>query len=330
MRNLPILLKPIAKDYLWGGSRLNDDFNLNIDSIPFAEAWVCSTHPDGLSYVPSLGCSLAEVLESHREWLGTNPIETMGGYEGLPIIVKLIDAKNDLSVQVHPNDEYAFHNENGSLGKSEMWYVLDAKDNTEIIYGFNRDVDNIKLQKALSEGSLERYLNHVRIYKDDLFFIEAGTVHALGSGALVVEIQESSNITYRMYDYDRKDKYGNKRPLHIEKAMEVVNMKSSATPRQPMRVLKYRAGCASELLARCKYFQVERLILNTEVHRELVSYKTNSISFHTLLCISGCGSIIGEDDSFSMNIFKGDCVFVPANSITLKLHGKAQILDISC
>ena len=326
MKRLPFLLIPASKDYLWGGSRLNDDFNLKLDSVPLAEAWVCSTHPDGASCLTS-GEELRTVLEQHPEWLGTHPRAITGGRPELPILIKKKKKKTDLSVQVHPDDKYALEHE-GQLGKTEMWYVLDAKPGSELVYGFNQDMEPEKVINTLTEGNIERYLNHVPVHKDNLFYIEAGTVHAIGAGCLIAEIQESSNITYRLYDYDRVDKYGQKRPLHVDKALKVANLKSSAVPRQPMRVLKYKNGCASELLTRCKYFQVERLILNTEVHRELTDFQTMSNSFHALLCIDGCGSISGE--GFMMNFFKGDCVFVPAESIPLKLHGKAQILNVSC
>ena len=327
MKRLPFLLTPAAKDYLWGGSRLNDDFNYNIGIDPFAEAWVCSTHPDGVSSVPAYGASLDDVLKQEPEMLGTHPLATTRGVPELPILIKLIDAKSDLSVQVHPDDEYAMRIEH-RLGKTEMWYVLDAKPTSTLVYGFKTDVNAEQVREAIGNGTITTMLNHVPIQKDDLFYIETGTVHAIGAGALIAEIQESSNITYRLYDYDRVGKDGKKRPLHIDRALEVANLKSSATPRQPMRVLKYKSGCASELLTRCKYFQVERLLLNTEVSRELVDFKTGSNSFHALLCVDGCGSI--SWDSGAMNFFKGDCVFVPAESEALKLHGKAQFLNVSC
>ena len=168
----------------------------------------------------------------------------------------------------------------------------------------------------------------MKVHKDNLFFIEAGTVHAIGAGVLVAEIQESSNLTYRLYDYGRIDKSGKQRELHIDKALRVMNYSSTVAPRQPMRLLRYHQGCASELLTRCKYFQVERLLLNTEIYRKLTDFKTERNSFHALLCTDGCGVLFGED--FMLNFFKGDCIFVPANSIPLKLHGKAQLLNVSC
>lgn len=326
--NRPFLLAPAAKDYLWGGSRLNDDFNLNLPCSPLAEAWVCSTHPDGPSSVSALSCTLSEVLAAHPEYLGTHPLQTMGGKAELPILIKLIDAKKDLSVQVHPDDEYALAHENGSLGKTEMWYVLDSKPGAELIYGFKQDVEASTVRSAVETGTVTSLLNHVPVYKDDLFYIESGTVHAIGAGILLAEIQQSSNLTYRLYDYDRVDKDGHKRPLHIERALDVMKMNSSATPRQPMRVLKYKNGAASELLTRCKYFQVERMLLNTEVNRQMADFHTDSNSFHALLITEGCGVMLG--DGVDLPFFKGDCIFVPAESEHLKLHGKAQILNVSC
>lgn len=326
-KKLPFLLKPAAKDYLWGGSRLNDDFNFDIDICPFAEAWVCSTHPDGESVITT-GEPLGDVLKQHPDWLGTHPLAVTGGRPVLPILIKLIDAKMDLSVQVHPDDEYAKEHENGSWGKTEMWYVLAARPGAELVYGFNRDVSREQVRKAIENGTVTSILNHVPVRKNDLFYIEAGIVHAIGAGCLIAEIQQSSNITYRLYDYDRVDKNGEKRPLHVDKALDVAKISSSAVPRQPMRVLSYHNGCASELLTRCKYFQVERLLLNTE-GRKLAGFETGSNSFHALLCVDGCGNL-SFDDGAHLNFFKGDCIFVPAESTGLKLHGRAQILDVSC
>ena len=341
--NQPFLLRPATKDYLWGGTRLNNDFGFNIDINPFAEAWVCSTHPDGESTTAD-GITLSRVIEEHRDWLGTHPLEITGGKAELPILFKLIDAKKDLSVQVHPDDEYARRYENGSWGKTEMWYVLAAKPGAQLIYGFNRDVNAEQVRDSVNNGSIGNLLNTVEVHKNDLFYIESGMVHAISAGCLIAEIQQSSNLTYRLYDYDRVDKNGKKRDLHIDKALAVAKLSSSTAPRQPMRVLKYTNGCASELLTRCKYFQVERLLLNTE-GRKLAEFKTAENSFHVLLCVDGCGNIswrnresVDGDDSCNgmneaagvLNFFKGDCVFVPANSVLMCLHGQAQILNVSC
>ncbi len=326
----PFRLRPAPKDYLWGGSRLNDDFGKGIDVYPLAETWECSTHPDGQAVAATgeyAGEILGDILKRNPEWLGTHPLRTTGGKPELPILIKLIDAKENLSVQVHPDDDFAMKQE-GGLGKTEMWYVLAAKKNAELIFGFNQDLKQEQIRKALKEGSIGTYLNHVSVQKNDVFFVEAGMVHAIGAGCLIAEIQQNSNITYRLYDYNRTDKNGIKRELHIEKALQVVKMTASNSPRQPMRTIKYKNGCASELLSRCKYFQVERLLINTEIYRPLMSYQTGTNSFHALLCLEGCGVIIG--DNFILEFFSGDCIFVPASSDPLKLHGKAQLLDICC
>lgn len=322
--NRPLLLKPSGKDYLWGGQRLNDEFEKGIDLSPLAETWECSTHPDGPSYVVKGefdGMQLAEVLKLHPEYLG----EKHTGLDELPILIKFIDAKSDLSVQVHPTDEYAREHEQGQRGKTEMWYVLDASKDAKLIYGFKHDCDEAQVRSAIDNGTLVQYLQQVPIQKNDLFFIEAGTVHAIGAGALVAEIQENSNLTYRLYDYDRVGKDGKKRELHMDKAMDVANLKSSATPKQPLRVLRYRSGVASELLCRCKYFEVYRMIVNTE-RRQVVHYQTDEVNFRVLLCVNGCG--IMSFDGESINIYKGDCVFFPADSVKVSIHGQLQFLDV--
>jgi len=322
--NKPFLLKPSAKDYLWGGNRLNDEFAKEIELAPLAETWECSTHPDGPSFVATgeyKGKTLTEVLKNHPEFLGSHP-KTKGE---LPILIKFIDAKNDLSVQVHPTDEYANEHENGQLGKTEMWYVLDADKDASLVYGLSHSTDKEVIKEAIESGTVEKYLQKVPVKKDDVFFIEAGTIHAIGAGALIAEIQENSNLTYRMYDYNRVGKDGKKRELHIEKALDVANLNGMSVPKQPLRVLKYRQGVASDLLSRCKYFEVYRMIVNTE-RRQIVHYQSDEISFRVLLCVNGCGSVkfAGE----VLDVYKGDCIFVPADSVELTLHGKMQFLDV--
>ncbi len=324
--NNPFLLRPAYKDYLWGGNRLNDDFSKDIDVSPLAETWECSTHPSGESIVANgvyEGHSLRDVLKFHKEFLGRHAND-----EGeLPILIKLIDADKDLSVQVHPDDKYAEKYEDGQLGKTEVWYILDARADSTIYYGFNTDVTQDQVRKSIEDGKIEKYLQKVNVKKNDIFYIEAGTVHAIGKGTLVAEIQENSDLTYRLYDYNRTDKHGQKRQLHIDKAMDVLNYNKANEPVQPMRVLRYTAGCAREMLYRCKYFELYRMIINTERQRQLVKYSSDKKSYSVLLCVDGCGAIsYGLDKEFL--VFKGDCVFVPANSVEIRIHGQMQILEI--
>ncbi len=328
MNNQPFLLQPCGKDYLWGGTRLRDDFSKNIDITPFAESWECSTHPDGQSMAATgihKGKMLGDVLKEHPEYLGTHPSDEYG----IPILIKFIDAKKNLSVQVHPDDAYARDFENGQLGKTEMWYVLDAAPGAQLVYGFHRDLTKDMLRKCAEDGSIESYLQKVDIHKNDVFLVTPGTVHAIGAGALIAEIQESSNLTYRLYDYNRTDKNGKKRELHIDKALQVANLKSTGAPRQPMRVLKYKPGYASELLCRCRYFQVERLLINTERLRSMYSFRTEDNSFMVLVCIDGCGVVFAQGGE-SINFFKGDTIFIPADSAEITIHGQAQFLKVNC
>ncbi|MDE6926144.1 MAG: class I mannose-6-phosphate isomerase [Acetatifactor sp.] len=328
----PFLLSPAGKDYLWGGTRLNDDFSKEIPMEPLAETWECSTHTDGPSTIASgkhRGKVLTDLLKEHPEYLGTHPLGHPDLAPGeLPILIKLIDAKDNLSVQVHPDDAYAKERENGSLGKTEMWYVLDARAGTQLVYGFRHDMTKGQLKESLKNKTVEKYLQRVDVHTDDVFYIEAGTVHAIGAGALIAEIQENSNLTYRMYDYDRVGRDGKNRELHLEKALDVVNLRAAAEPKQPIRVLKYQPGYASEFLCRCRYFQVERILINTERCRSLVSIRTDSTSFQVLLCVNGCGVLLsGEED---IPFFKGDCIFFPADSVPAKIHGRAQLLKVTC
>lgn len=324
----PFLLQPAFKEALWGGLTLKEYFGKQADLDNIAESWECSTHPEGPSTVATgehKGMLLTEVLQKHPEYLGTHP-RTKGE---LPILVKFIDARQKLSVQVHPDDEYAKLYERGQLGKTEMWYVLEADKDAELIYGFYRDMDSVAVRKSVKDGSIERYLQKVKVRQDDVFYIPAGTVHGIGAGNLIAEVQESSNLTYRLYDYDRTDKHGQKRKLHIEKALSVADLKGQQPPRQPLRVLRYTPGCATEFLCRCKYFQVERVLLNTEGKKKLAGLYTGSNSFQALLCIDGAGQLVMSDGE-KLTYTKGSCIFIPANAGNLQLCGKTQFLKILC
>lgn len=309
---------------MWGGRRLRDDFAKNMDMEPLAETWECSTHPAGLSMAATgifAGMSLAEVLRRHPEFLGTHP----AAENGLPILIKLIDAREDLSVQVHPDDEYARRYEDGQPGKTELWYVMDASKDARIIYGLHQDTEKSILQRAALDGTIGKYLQKVPVKRDDVFYVEPGTIHAIGAGVLIAEVQENSDLTYRLYDYGRVDKHGKMRKLHIDKALDVADLAGSARPRQPVRVLQYRPGIAEELLCRCKYFEVCRMLVNTE-RRQKVYFRADSISFRVLLCMNGCGVIRWENGS--LNIYKGDCVFFPADSVRVSFHGQMQMLCV--
>ncbi len=315
--NKPLLLRPVGKDYLWGGERLRTEFGKELQEHPLAETWECSTHPDGLSVVGSgcyCGCTLSELLQLYPEWKGQRHKDK----EQLPILIKMIDAAKDLSVQVHPDDAYAAVHEN-QAGKTEMWYVLDAEPGAELIYGFSHDVTAAQLRESLAEGKLLSHLQKIPVKKNDVFFIRPGTVHAIGKGVLIAEIQESSNVTYRVYDYDRIDKNGKKRELHVEKALDILNLKYSGEVRQQMRLMRYQPGSAWEILCRCQYFQVNRVLVT-----ECFKCKVENISFQVLLLLEG------EADIGDLHVRKGDCVFLPADCGEVVVRGKGQLLQVMC
>ncbi len=315
----PLLLAPAGKDYLWGGTRLKTEFGKDIPLIPLAETWECSIHPDGPSTVRNgtfSGWSLREVLKQHPEYLG----KRVSGE--LPVLVKLIDAEQDLSVQVHPDDEYAKEHEQDN-GKTEMWYVLDAKPGATLIYGFIHTVTPEQLREAVKTGSLSKHLQYVPVKKDDVFFISSGTVHAIGAGVLLAEVQESSNVTYRVYDYNRKDKDGKLRPLHFEKAVAVLNMNPKGDVKQKSRLTHYYPGCSRELLGRCEYFEMERIQVSKGF-----SFTVSENSYQIILCVDGDGGLEAPDQRKPLRFKKGDCIFLPAGIGRCHILGDTTILKI--
>lgn len=316
-------LIPTGKDYLWGGTRLREEYGKKIDLTPLAETWECSVHPDGPSYVANgtyKGKTLAEVLKEHPEYLGTK-VEN----GELPVLVKFIDAKKDLSVQVHPSDEYAREHE-GDNGKTEMWYVIDADEGASLIYGFQHEVTEKILRKAVETGTLGKHLQKVPVHKGDTYFVPAGTVHGIGKGILVAEIQESSNVTYRVYNYDRVDKNGKKRELHFDKAVQVMNMSAAPDVRQKPRMVKYYSGCSREILCRCKYFETERIQVTKGF-----AFSVMDASFQVLMCLDGYGEVQTMDaEQKPMRFSKGETLFLPAGLGRCLVVGDAELIKVRC
>ena len=316
-------LQPAGKDYLWGGTRLRDEYGKNLDITPLAETWECSVHPDGPSLVANgeyRGKTLAEVLEKHTEWLGTKVQN-----KELPILTKFIDAKKNLSVQVHPDDVYARKYEYQN-GKTEMWHVIDADDGASLIYGFKHKVTEEILRNAVKNGTLDKHLQKVQVHKGDVFYVPAGTVHGIGAGILVAEIQESSNVTYRVYDYDRVDKNGNKRELHLDKAVQVMNMNVTPDMKQKPRMVKYYPGCSNELICICKYFEVERIQVT-----KAFSFSVTDESFQVIMCIDGEGQIETMNENLNpVRFSKGRTLFIPAGIGKCLVIGETTILKIRC
>ena len=212
-------LKPSCKDYLWGGTKLRTEFGIKSEKETLAESWELSCHPDGPSYIANgedAGKTLEEYIKIHgKEILGTD----CEAFKQFPVLIKFIDAKKDLSIQVHPDNKYALKNE-GQYGKTEMWYVVEAEEGASLYYGFSREVSEEEFEKRITDHTLTEVLNKVQIHKGDVLFIDPGTIHAIGAGCLIAEIQQNSNVTYRVYDYGRKGPDGKERELHVEKALD--------------------------------------------------------------------------------------------------------------
>lgn len=304
----PVKLKPAIKDYIWGGRRLITDFNKHTDLDKAAESWELSTHPDGESVVCGgafSGLTLTEyIAKNGRECLGSRA----AAFEFFPVLIKLIDAKDNLSIQVHPDDEYALRVE-GEYGKTEMWYIVDCEPDAYLYLGLNRTVTGDEFAQRISDNTLLEILNKVPVHKGDVFFIPAGTIHAICAGILICEIQQNSNTTYRVYDYDRRGKDGKPRELHIEKAIEV----SRLTPNEPQAERK------GGTLASCKYFTTERLECRGDA-----KIKTDSGSFRSIVVLDGKGSVAA--DKTKIDVKKGDSVFIPARDGFISLTGELEAI----
>lgn len=289
-------LFPVCKDYLWGGSKLKKQYGKDTPCEICAESWELSFHFDGKTRLED-GRTLEESV-SERD-LGTN----VQGFPFFPVLIKWIDAKSNLSVQVHPSDRDALANEN-SFGKTEMWYIVEAEEGAGIYLGFSRDVSAEEYERAIRENTLTDLLHFYPVKAGESYFIPAGTIHAIGAGVLICEIQQNSNLTYRVYDYGRRDKNGKERELHIDQAMRVTDLRRYA-PKQPL----------GDILGVSRYFNVQKLRVCG-----LRSMNATEKSFHCLSCVEGEGNI---DEQI---IKPGDSFFVPAGFGKYHLKGEMTII----
>ena len=304
-------LKPACKDYLWGGHRLVDEYNVEYDGDILAEAWELSCHPDGPSMIvngPYAGKSLQEYLDTvGMEALGTH----CRRFREFPILTKFIDARDNLSIQVHPSNGFALQNE-GQYGKTEMWYVLDAEEGAFLYYGFKKEITREEFARRIEQNTLLDVLNAVPVKKGDVLFIESGTLHAIGKGILIAEIQQNSNVTYRVYDYGRVGKDGKKRDLHIEKALAVTS-----------RVPIIKSGSEYPHVADCDYFTVDKLNLDGNLTYRMQG-TVNETSFLSILILDGEGKISCKGEAVSYK--KGDSFFLAAGSGDWQIEGKCDAL----
>ncbi len=307
----PIFLKGAVKDYIWGGNKLRELFGKESDREIIAESWELSCHMDGCSVVMNSedkGLTLTEYINKYgvKAVLGRD----CPTIDDLPLI-KLIDAKQPLSVQVHPDDHYA-HEKGFPKGKTEMWYVLDAEPEAKLVYGVNQEITREELQYHIENGTLEDILNFVHVKKGDVFFIPAGIIHAIGKGILIAEVQQNSNLTYRVYDYNRRDADGNLRELHIEDAVAAATLEPSSWE-NPFPEWHFPWG-KLHCLSYCKFFTSNRLELEGERR-----FETTGRSFIHLLIIEGQGTL--TTDAGDHHIKKGDSILLRADTGNCRITG---------
>ncbi len=312
----PIKLEPVFKEIVWGGNRLKTDYGFKSDLNNIAEAWMLCAREDGDNIIangPFKGQSFTEFVKAHKAVLGTKG----ASYEEFPLLIKFIDAKADLSVQVHPDDEYARVHEN-SYGKTEAWYILDCDEGAELIYGFNKELTAEEFKNSIADNTFLNYVNKVKVKKGDVFFISAGTLHAIGSGILLAEVQQNCNTTYRVYDYNRLVN-GKPRELHVEKAIDVTDTVPPTRNGDPDSAPVVMGDAIAQALCQCEFFKMDTLRINGS-HTIAV----NDESFVSLLVLNGEATLTSNGESLSLT--SGDSIFLPADCGNVEIQGNIKLL----
>lgn len=319
----PLKFTPIFKQTIWGGNRLKETLMKENAPENCGESWEISSVEDNVSVVCNgflKGNSLEELIEVYMGDLVGEKVYQQFGLE-FPLLIKFIDANDNLSIQVHPDDKLAKERHN-SFGKTEMWYVLDSKADTLLINGFKHKISKEEYLEALKNKKILDLMNSIKTSKGDAYFIPAGRVHAIGSGNLIAEIQQTSNITYRIYDYERKDKNGNQRELHTDLAVDAIdynfydNYKSNYSPKANQSVN----------IVDCNYFTTNKLDITQDIQKDYPEID----SFVIYMCVEGSMQIIFDESQDSVEIKKGETVLIPAmikNNLILKPNGKCEIVE---
>jgi mannose-6-phosphate isomerase len=312
----PLFFKPVYKEIVWGGRKLEKKFNRTLPEGRIAESWEICCHRNGKSVVLNGGFkdnTLEELIIKYKvQILGQRGKK----FNTFPLLIKLIDANAKLSVQVHPNDDYALAHE-GEFGKTEMWYILYANEGAQIIYGIKEGTRRDAFKKSIKDGTLEEHLNFIDVKKDDVFFIPSGTVHAILDGILIAEIQQNSDTTYRVYDWNRVDKNGKTRPLHIKKALDVIRFGPDNTKNE-----SYSVACADYeiyMISKCNYFTVEKLWV-----RNKYADKPEGDSFYAYTSIEGNGKL--HYGNISYDLPPGTSFLIPASMGEYTIEGDITLL----
>ena len=314
----PLKLQAPLKDYIWGGTKLKTEYNKATDLDTVAESWELSCHKAGESIILN-GEAKDMTLSDYVVRMGKHILGTHGTrFPYFPLLIKLIDARDNLSVQVHPDNEYALRVE-GEYGKTEMWYIVDCEPGASLLYGFKEKISKEEFASRIKDNTLLEVCNRVPVHKGDVFFIDAGTLHAIGAGILIAEIQQNSNTTYRIYDYGRMGKDGKPRELHVEKALDVTRLEPPARDTKPLDAPDFFANYDMKLLAKCNLFTVYHFDLHGRVHLQATKY-----SFQSLVVLDGLLEM--EYPGGEETLEKGDSLFIPADFGTYRLHGTGSFL----
>ena len=321
MNLYPLKFEPILKERLWGGTKLKDVLGKPSQSDITGESWELSAVQGDVSIVSNgelSGTSLQEIIGQEPEaLLGKSVVERFG--HDFPILIKFIDAKQDLSIQLHPNDALA-KERHDSFGKTEMWYVMDADDGANLIVGFNRDVTREEYARSLEDDTLLDLLNYEQVGEGDTFFINTGKIHAIGAGVLLAEIQQTSDVTYRVFDFNRRDKEGNLRELHTELALDAMDY----TKKDDFKVVYDTQDDQVNQMVDCPYFKTNFISLAAVLEQEV----SDRDCFTIYMCVSGAATI--RTETGSATVHKGETVLVPANSRTIKIETEgARLLEVT-
>lgn len=315
----PFKFQPVFQKRIWGGRNLAKLFKKKLPTYEtVGESWEISAHPNGLSTVAN-GSFAGRTIPELLKLIGRDMIlGTSLKCQKFPLLLKLLDANDKLSVQVHPNDNYAYSYENGQSGKSEMWYILNAEPGAEIVYGLKEGVRKHDFLSALESGNIERLLNYVPVQTGDIFYIPAGLIHALGAGLMVAEIQQDSDLTYRVYDYNRTDDSGTPRQLHVEKALEVINFTNRLPFANTGDSTKFE-GAEKNTLCECDRFNVEKISVFREYRQ-----KVDGSRFYIIMVIAGKGSLVYENGQ--EEILLGDAFLIPAGLGDFSILGECEVI----
>lgn len=320
MLNYPLKFKPILKEKIWGGNKLKEILGKGSEINELGESWEVSGVKNNISVVENgvlEGFSLKELLEKYKEdLLGKKVYRAFGS--DFPLLIKFIDAKTELSVQLHPNDKLAKERHN-SFGKTEMWYILQADEGTEINIGFSHTISKAEYLNHLEKGKITRLLNFEKVKKGDAFFINTGKVHAIGAGVLLAEIQQTSDITYRIYDWDRVDAQGNSRELHTSQALDAIDFEK----KEDFRLEYEKKENESNRVASCEYFTTNYLPVKGKVEKDYLGLD----SFVIFMCVSGNASI--STGGHTETIRQGQTILIPACLQTVNIAAEnAELLEV--